>query len=318
MHSRFSRRLFVAASAAGLIAPSLANAQQTPAPPASPLPSVREHLDLDYYTGPDADPQRHKLNLLVPPNASAERLAPVFAWFPGGAWATGSRRAETNVARRLANVGIATAAIDHRMSMNPFPETPQPRGVRHPAHINDCARATAWLIANAHQYNLDPNNVFIGGFSSGSHLAALMAMDPRYLAEVGVQRSQIRGAVPACGGFDLVRYYHNQVEEAGQAFADRHLMELGAFGSMEALVAASPNQYIAQSEIPMLVVSEGDTYIYNHWFEEEVAAANLQHLVSFRHFREHTHRSLFFELRDQEQSPVRDAIAGFINARRAA
>jgi len=251
-----------------------------------------EFNDLNYAEdAADADP-RHVLNLVVPTGAES---APLLMWIPGGAWAAGDRQREMPIARALAASGVAVAVIDHRMSPGRwiherFPET----GATHPDHVQDAARAFTWLKRNVDDYGIDPKQLFIGGFSSGAHLSALMAMDSRWLEAAGASRNDVRAAIPVGGGYDMNDYYEKIIEAFGQPRADQHV--LGVFGTEEALTAASPDQYLDTAKVPMLVLSEGDTYGYTALFEERVEAAGKQDLIEFRHYRDETHRSLFEKL----------------------
>lgn len=274
---------------------------------------VKEFNDLDYAAGADDADPRHRLNLVVPAGAES---APLLMWIPGGAWAAGDRQREMPIARALAASGIAVAVIDHRMSPGRwiherFPAT----GATHPDHVQDAARAFAWLKRNVRGYGIDPDQLFIGGFSSGAHLSALMAMDPRWLEEAGASRDDVRAAIPVGGGYDMNDYYEKIIEAFGQPRADQHV--LGVFGTEEALTAASPDQYLDSANVPMLVLSEDDTYGYTALFEERVEAAGKQELIEFRHYRDESHRSLFEKLGSEGPgfAPF-DAIVSYINEQR--
>jgi acetyl esterase/lipase len=274
--------------------------------------AVREINDLHYTEGaPDADP-RHRLNLVVPEGAED---APLLMWIPGGAWAVGERKREMPIARAFARNGIAVAVVDHRMSPGAwiderYPET----GATHPDHIQDTSRAFAWLEQNAAQYGIDPDRLFVGGFSAGAHLSALMAMDPQWLEAAGTSRERIRAAIPVGGAYDMNHYYEVIVEAFEQPRADQHV--LGVFGSVEALTEASPDHYLDSAKIPMLVLSEGDTYGYTALFEERVEAAGKDDLIEFRHYREESHRSLFEKLGQEGAGfPPFDAIVDYIQSR---
>ncbi len=296
----------------GLLIPYSARAEAVMAP----RYEYDEITGLRYYDG-DGATERHVLNLVIP---KTEKPAPLLMWIPGGAWAFGERAREMPVARRLAREGIAVAVIDHRMSpaswVAPrFPDT----GVTHPAHINDSARAFAWLAEHADKFGYDVDNLFVGGFSSGAHLSALLVMDNSYLDAVGVDRKIIRAAVPVSGAYDMARYYQsfNDDPDWTQERTDAHV--LGVFGTVEALGPASPNQYLNDATIPMLVLSESETEGYTKWFEEEVAAAGLAGLIQFKHFPDQTHRSLFLGLANDDRSfGPRRAIMDYIKGIAAA
>ena len=301
------RRLFIM-SFTGLslaVSSALAEADQA----GQTAPAYAERLDLAYYDGPDADAERHRLNLVLP-----EGRPPIatFLWGPGGAWAFGSREREMPVARALARAGVAVAVFDHRMSAGrwmseEWPET----GAVHPDHIEDFARAFAWLHARADEYGLDRARFFVGGFSAGGHLAALLATDPRYLAAHDLDPDSVAGAVPVGGTYDLEHYYEAIRGGLGEETANGHV--LGVFGPREGLRAASPTAYLDQASTPMLVIAEGETAIYADAFEKAVEEAGKSDLIRFKTFEDETHASLFKNLGDSDAtSPARDMIVEFL------
>ena len=44
--------------------------------------------------------------------------------------------------------------------------------------MDDARAAYQWIISNAKDLNIDPDNIFVGGGSSGGQLAASLAMIP--------------------------------------------------------------------------------------------------------------------------------------------
>jgi hypothetical protein len=73
--------------------------------------------------------------------------------------------------------------------------------------------------------------------------------------------------------------------------ADAHVK--GMFGeSAEALRAASPTTHLADSRVPMLVLSEGQTFDYTHVFQKAAQDVGRNN-VTFSHWRDDTHASLF-------------------------
>jgi len=75
--------------------------------------------------------------------------------------------------------------------------------VVHPGHIQDIARAFAWTYRNITRYGGDPERIFLGGHSAGGHLAALLALDERYLAAEGLSPELVRGVIGISGVYDL-------------------------------------------------------------------------------------------------------------------
>jgi acetyl esterase/lipase len=198
--------------------------------------AVRELRDLHYYDGADADPKKHKLDLFLP---AAEGRFPVLMWIHGGGWCMGDRWLYASVGRRFAEAGIGFAAISYRLS-------PQ---VRHPAHVQDCARAFAWLRAHVAEHGGDPERLFVSGQSAGGHLSALLALDPQYLRALEVPAGAIQGVIPMSGVYAIPAL-------PARTRGPMNMFPL-AFGSdRDACLQASPVAHVGNLGCPMLVITE--------------------------------------------------------------
>jgi acetyl esterase/lipase len=175
---------------------------------------VKQYLDIAYYQGPDADPVKHKLDLYIPGNRTN---FPVVVFIHGGGWNQGDKRVTTDpygdLGRRLAKNGVAVAAIDYRLS-------PQ---FQFPTHIQDVARAFAWVHANIASYGGDPGRIFVCGHSAGGHLTALLATDERWLKEQGLSLKDIRGAIPVSGPFSFEGLDGEKVDKTDRVMIGRFL-----------------------------------------------------------------------------------------------
>jgi acetyl esterase/lipase len=120
----------------------------------SPPYSFQVYTDIAYYDGPDAHPIKHRLDLFVPEGL---KDAPVLIFVHGGGWTSGDKNLYSFVGRAFAEQGFVTAVINYRLS-------PQ---VQHPAHIEDVARAFAWVYRNIAQYGGNPEKIFVMGHSAG-------------------------------------------------------------------------------------------------------------------------------------------------------
>ncbi|MDR1284044.1 MAG: alpha/beta hydrolase [Opitutaceae bacterium] len=122
-----------------------------------------------------------KLDLLRPTNR------PGFAtvvWFHSGGLVAGQRGFP-----RLQGQEIALVAAGYRLS---------PQG-KFPDFLEDAAAATAWVLRHIADYGGDPQKVFAGGASAGGYLAAMVGMDPRWLAAHDLSNRQLAGLLPVTG-----------------------------------------------------------------------------------------------------------------------
>jgi hypothetical protein len=183
-------------------------------------------------------------------------------------------------------------------------------GIRHPEHVKDIARAIAFLYANAEKYGYSKDKIFVGGYSSGGHLTALVAMDGKYLKAEGLSPQIIKGLIPVAGTYHIEHYHQVLTEGAGKDFADNHVGSV--FGlTAEDFKDSSPSTYIDNLSMPMLLVSETNTFKYTNLFEDMLREKNVQQLEVL-HIHRLNHGQLWRELSHAEKSVYRDMMVEFI------
>ncbi|MFN7149216.1 MAG: alpha/beta hydrolase, partial [Microthrixaceae bacterium] len=107
---------------------------------------------------------------------------PVLVWVHGGGWQTGDRRQQIDdKVQWLTSLGWTVVSTNYRLS----PE------VTYPRHHDDVAAAVDWVLDRADEIHLDPDRVVLAGHSAGAATVAGVAANPRHLATVGRQRSEI-------------------------------------------------------------------------------------------------------------------------------
>ena len=261
------------------------------APPASA--QVRVVADLDYVAGADYPDKKDRLDVYVP---AAAKGAPVIVSIHGGGLRAGDKSQQTFVGQRFASAGNVTVVVNHRLSP----------GVTHPAHIEDIAAAVAWVKRNIAQYGGDPGKLFVIGHSAGAYLAALLVLDPRYLAAHGLTPRDIRGVVPVSGFF--------YVDRPGVA-PDRPKDTWGT--EVSVWKAASPATYVKADVPPMLLLyADGD----DEWRQQQQGefAAALgkagQRETEVRMIRGRTHNTVWSEMAKGDEDTSR-AILQFVSRR---
>ncbi len=139
-----------------------------------------------------ADP-RHKLDVYRPANAAPG--APVVVFFYGGSWQNGDKSIYRFLGATLARAGIVAVIPDYRV----YPS------VVYPDFLRDSARAVRWAKENATRFGADPAKLFLAGHSAGAYNAAMLTIDPRWLAEVQLQPLRdVRGMVGIAGPYDFL------------------------------------------------------------------------------------------------------------------
>lgn len=119
-----------------------------------------EYLDVQYATVSESD----TLDLYVPGNVEK---APVVVMIHGGAFMFGDKQMEIVrqcIEPALAH-GYAFATINYRLSGEAV----------YPGAVADAKAAVRFLKANAEEYGIDGDNIFIWGESAGAYLANMVA-----------------------------------------------------------------------------------------------------------------------------------------------
>src|SRR4029077_9489300 len=125
--------------------------------------SYKRHANIAY--GPEA---QQRLDVYAPEKNAAAR--PVVVFWHGGRWREGDKSDYRFVGAALAECGYVAVVANYRH----YPQ------VKMPGFMDDAARAALWAQANGREFGAAPGRLFLMGHSAGAHLAALLALDPRY------------------------------------------------------------------------------------------------------------------------------------------
>ena len=181
---------------------------------------------LDVYTAKGADPSGPR---------------PVMIMIHGGGWRKGDKAGlgmtRYKVPHFVGN-GYVYVSINYRLS-------DELNAPKHPAHVQDCAKAIAWVHDHIAKFGGDPDRLFVMGHSAGAHLAALVSTDHRRLAAEGKDLRIIKGTLCLdTAAYDIPRY----INELGGGPAMRQLYA-NAFGTTEASWEdASPRHHVASGK----------------------------------------------------------------------
>ena len=153
-----------------------------------PAGGVRRTADIAYRPGP-----RGLLDVYRPIHAAPG--APVVVFIYGGGWDSGRRQDYRFVGLSLARRGFVTVIPDYRL----YPE------VRWPDFLRDNAQAVRWAHDHAADFGGDPRRMVLLGHSAGAYNAAMLALDPRWLAGVGLNaRRDLRAVAGLAGPYDFL------------------------------------------------------------------------------------------------------------------
>jgi len=158
---------------------------------------------------------------------TAKSNAPIFVFIHGGAWIRGDAKSYSAPAEMFVGAGAHyivpdfTSVADAGGSL--FPMAEQMR------------RAIAWVWRNAASFGGDPNRLYIGGQSSGAHLAAV-ALTTDWPREFDVPADIVKGGLCTSGMYELTpvrlsaraNYVKFTDAMVGALSPIRHLDRLGA------------------------------------------------------------------------------------------
>jgi acetyl esterase/lipase len=188
--------------------------------------------DLRYDNSAGSDPNLNALDLYLP---AGKQNAPLVVYVHGGGWGAGDKANPTTLVNTFGRMGVGLASINYRLAPD----------LKHPAQIEDVARAFAWVYKNASQYSIDRNRMVILGASAGGHLVSLLALNPEYLSKEGVPSDAIKGVASVSGIYDLAAW-----PEPGLIPTRKEQ----AFGLDPAVLReASPSTYITAKSPPFLI-----------------------------------------------------------------
>ena len=71
--------------------------------------------------------------------------------------------------------------------------------VKHPAYIEDAARAVAWVFEEIEIYGGHPDHIYVSGHSAGGYLASMVGLDTSWLATYDIDANRIAGLIPFSG-----------------------------------------------------------------------------------------------------------------------
>jgi arylformamidase len=205
------------------------------------------HKDVPYYDGPGHDEKKHLLDLYLP--AGAEGF-PILLFIHGGGWRHGYKDGILNPFHRLgkglARRGVGVAVATYRLA---------PKH-KFPAQLEDVARAVRWTYEHVGEYGGDPGRIFLAGHSAGAHLAALAALDEKYLEAEGLPPDAVAGVIGISGPYDVALLK----EDAGWCwFAGWYFVEPTFGEEAENWEAASAPRYASAAAPPFLLLyADGD------------------------------------------------------------
>lgn len=157
---------------------------------------------------------------------------PVVIFFYGGGWVAGSRQDYGFAGSAFASKGFVTVVPDYRLVP----------GVRFPTFVEDGALAVRWTRDHIADFGGDPRRISLAGHSAGAYNAGMLALDPHFLRQAGVDPRTIRAGALLAGPYDFYPFTETRGRDA-----------LGAWPRPE----ETQPIHFARSDAPPLMLAAG-------------------------------------------------------------
>lgn len=190
---------------------------------AVPRRTCRRQGDIPY-----GELARQRLDVYTPLAPAGNR--PVVVFFYGGSWQRGRRQDYRFVGQALAARGWITIIPDYRL----YPE------VKFPEFIRDGAAACGWVKKNIAASGDNPDRLFLMGHSAGAYIAAMLAVDDRYLGQVGLTPRDLKGFIGLAGPYDFLPLRQPQL--------------IDIFGGADNIPETQPINFVSAAAPPALLL----------------------------------------------------------------
>jgi len=157
--------------------------------------------------------------------------APIFVYIHGGSWRNGSAARAAFPAEMFVKAGAHFAALDF-ISIDEA-------GKDLTVLADQVRRATIWVHQNAASFGGDPHRLYVGGHSSGAHLAGTV-LTTDWAKDFGLPNTLIKGGLCCSGMHDL----YPVSLSARNTFVDFH---------PDVVKALSPQRHIDKVNCPLIV-----------------------------------------------------------------
>ncbi|OVE82535.1 hypothetical protein BVY03_00695 [bacterium K02(2017)] len=181
--------------------------------------------------------ERQALDIYQPKNNSQK--ADVVIFIHGGNWDFGSKDDYVFIGEALSSRGYVAVVPNYRL----YPE------VKFPEFVNDAAQVLSWVKSNIKQYGGNVDRVFLMGHSAGAHIAAMLALDERFIKSVGLKKRSIKGLIGLAGPYDFLPFTKDKFKII--------------FGPPENYHLSQPINFVDGNEAPFLLLyGKKDTTVY--------------------------------------------------------
>ncbi len=241
-----------------------------------------------------ADPQQ-RLDVYRPKRARPN--APLIVFWHGGRWEFGDKSQYRFVASALCELGYVAVLPNYRH----YPQ------VKMAGFMQDAAAAVVWAHTHARELGADPAQIYVMGHSAGAHLAALLALDDRYLQAASPEPVPLAGVIGLSGVYDFLPLTEDDTRDM--------------FGPPENYQSSQPIHFVHAGAPRMLLVHGADdrtVYPKNSiHLAAALKAAGVPVTLYLYPKRKHADTVAALSPLAKGRAPVREQIREFVAASRA-
>ena len=250
-------------------------------------------------SGNKFNPIKHLLDIYFPEDYIG--LADVLIFIHGGSWSHGNKEQYEKLGKTLAEKNIVSVLINYRLA----PE------VNFEGMGLDCALAVKWVYENIEQFGGDPEKIFLSGYSSGGHLAALITLNSEFFDRIHAKKI-VKGCI-------LIDAFGLCLTEFQKKHDSPYLMK--QFDDIFTLdpinwKRASPVEFISKNDVPFLIFTGENSPLPlrfdNKYFVDEMEKKN-KHAV-YELIEGKSHLQMITQLEDKT-NPIYEKIINFMKAK---
>ncbi|KAF9355392.1 hypothetical protein BGX34_010498 [Mortierella sp. NVP85] len=222
------------------------------------------------------------LDVYKPNKVHAGDHRPVFVYIHGGGWTSGSKKWMGPLLTELLSREWVVVSVDYRLAPTS----------KYPAQLIDCKRALRWIKDEIQIFGGCPEQIVVGGDSSGGNLAALLALTPNLPEfQPGFESvdTTVQGCVPQSAPLDLTDVMNYSQYDARTRFIKEVAQREGSAKSadnLKFLTEHSPLFRIKESAVPFLVVhGDHDSFTpvegardFVHEFKKKAPSSTINYL----------------------------------------
>ncbi|MCK5823897.1 MAG: alpha/beta hydrolase [Ichthyobacteriaceae bacterium] len=172
-----------------------------------------------------------------------------FVFFHGGGWSVGDKAKSINYFLHFIQKGWQVISVNYTLANEGENVNVIPKAVA------DAMLAYKWIETNSDKYNIDLNNIIVGGESAGGQLAMISAMKNLLITDSSIK---IKSVVNWFGVMDIEKFFlHIMDVHFNKTYTDKEKAEL-----VDISKKYSPTNFVTKNTPPVITIhGNNDTVV---------------------------------------------------------